>query len=294
MSLLELFCAVDDFCKGMETSQAGQLLSDGDKRRQRTGQLSDSEALTIMIHFHESHYRTFKSYYQEHVEVYLRREFPQLISYGRFVQRMPRLLGWLCLYLFSRFGLCSGISFVDATFIAVCDNRRINQHKVFKGIATRGKGSTGWSFGFKLHLVVNDAGELLAVYLTAANRHELKALPKLVKRLFGKLFADMAYLSQSMFEQLMEQGIQLITKLKSNMKNKLMAMSDKLLLRKRSIIETINDQLKNISQIEHSRHRSPVNFLVNLVSGLIAYSHQSKKPSLHLSQFPRLENLVYP
>lgn len=294
MSLLELYCAVDDFCQAMEREASGRVVGDGGGGRQRAGQLSDSEALTIMIHFHQSHYRTFKAYYQEHVQVYLSGEFPHLISYGRFVQRMPRLLGWLCLYLFSRFGMCSGISFVDATFLAVCDNRRINQHKVFKGIATRGKGSTGWSFGFKLHVVVNDQGELLAVYLTAANRHELKALPKLVNRLFGKLFADMAYLSQSMFDQLMQQGIQLITKLKSNMKNKLILMSDKLLLRKRSIIETINDQLKNISQIEHSRHRSPVNFLVNLVSGLIAYTHQPKKPSLDLAQFPRLENLVYP
>ena len=294
MSLLELYCAVDDFCQGMEKEEMGRLLGNGSQRRERTGQLSDSEAVTIMIHFHQSQYRTFKAYYQEHVAVYLRGEFPRLISYGRFVQRMPRLLGWLCLYLFNRFGKCSGISFVDATFISVCDNRRIQQHKVFKGIATRGKGSTGWSFGFKLHLVVNDAGELLAVYLTAANRHELKALPQLVNRLFGKLFGDMAYVSQSMFEQLMQQGIQLVTKVKSNMKNKLMLLSDKLLLRKRSIIETINDQLKNISQIEHSRHRSPINFLVNLVSGLIAYSHQTKKPSLNLFQFPRLENLVYP
>ncbi len=260
----------------------GRLLSGGGQRRQRAGQLSDSEALTIMIHFHQSQYRTFKAYYQEHVAVYLRGEFPHLISYGRFVQRMPRLLGWLCLYLFHRFGHCTGISFVDATFIAVCDNRRIHQHKVFKGMAARGKGSTGWTFGFKLHLVVNDAGELLAVYLTPANRHELKALSNLVKRLFGKLFADLAYLSQPMFEELMQQGIQLITKVKSNMKNKLMLLSDKLLLRKRAIIETINDQLKNISQIEHSHHRSPLNFLVNLVSGLIAYTHQPKKPSLHL------------
>jgi len=194
MSLLELFCAVDDFCKGMKKEQVERLLGDGSERRQRAGQLSESEALTIMIHFHQSQYRTFKAYYEEHVRVYLRSEFPHLISYGRFVQRMPRLLGWLCLYLFNCFGRCTGISFVDATFIAVCDNRRINQHKVFKGIATRGKGSTGWSFGFKLHLVVNEQGELLAVYLTAANRHELKALPKLVKRLFGQLFGDMAYL----------------------------------------------------------------------------------------------------
>lgn len=294
MSLLELFCAVDDFCKGMEKGQAGHLIPSGTAQRQRAGQLSDSEALTIMIHFHQSQYRNFKAYYQQHVMIYLRAEFPQLISYARFVQRMPRLLGWLCLYLFSRFGICTGISFVDATFVAVCDNRRINQHKVFKGIATRGKGSTGWRFGFKLHVVVNEYGELLAIYLTAANRHELKALPKLVKRLFGKLFGDMAYLSQPVFKQLMQQGIQLITKLKTNMKNKLMLMTDKLLLRKRSIIETINDQLKNISQIEHSRHRSPINFLVNLVSGLIAYTHQSLKPSLNLSQFPRFEDVAYP
>lgn len=294
MSLLELFCAVDDFCKSMAKEQVGRLLGDGRHRRQRTGRLSDSEALTIMIHFHQSQYRNFKAYYQQHVQVYLQAEFPHLISYGRFVQRMPRLLGWLCLYLFSRFGSCTGISFVDATFIAVCDNRRINQHKVFKGLATRGKGSTGWSFGFKLHLVVNEYGELLAIYLTPANRHELKALPKLVKHLFGKLFGDMAYLSQPLFEQLMQQGIHLITKLKSNMKNKLMLMTDKLLLRKRSIIETINDQLKNISQIEHSRHRSPLNFLVNLVSGLIAYTHQPNKPSLNLSHFPRLEDVAYP
>ena len=293
MSLLELFCAVDDFCKGMEKEQTGRLLSDG-KQRRRAGQLSDSEALTIMIHFHQSQYRNFKAYYQQHVQVYLQAEFPQLISYGRFVQRMPRLLGWLCLYLFSCFGSCTGVSFVDATFVAVCDNRRISQHKVFKGIATRGKGSTGWSFGFKLHLVVNEYGELLAIYLSAANRHELKVLPKLVKRLFGKLFGDMAYLSQPLFEDLLQQGIQLITKLKSNMKNKLMVMSDKLFLRKRSIIETINDQLKNISRIEHSRHRSPLNFLVNLVSGLIAYAHQPRKPSLNRFQFPHLEDTAYP
>ena len=292
MSLLELYCAVDDFCKGMDEEQARRWLASGQAHRRRAGQLSDSEALTIMIHFHQSQYRNFKAYYQQHVQVYLQAEFPHLISYGRFVQRMPRLLGWLCLYLFNRFGSCSGISFVDATFIAVCDNRRLNQHKVFKGIATRGKGSTGWSFGFKLHLVVNEYGERLAIYLTAANRHELKALPKLIKRLFGKLFADMAYLSQPVFEQLMQQGIHLITKLKSNMKNKLMVMTDKLLLRKRSIIETIHDQLKNISQVEHSRHRSPLNFLVNLVSGLIAYTHQPNKPSLNRFQFPLLEDVA--
>lgn len=132
MRILELYCTADDFCKGMEQERVGRLLKNGRQQRQRAGQLSDSEALTIMIHFHQSQYRTFKAYYQEHVAVYLRGEFPQLISYGRFVQRMPRLLGWVCLYLFSRFGMCSGISFVDTTFIAVCDNRRIKKRHRFR------------------------------------------------------------------------------------------------------------------------------------------------------------------
>lgn len=178
-------------------------------------------------------------------------------------------------------------------FSAVCHNRRISQHKVFKAIATRGKGSTGWCYGFKLHLVINDLGESLGWFSTPANRHEVKVVPKMVKHLFGRLFADMAYLSQPLFEKLLVQGLQLITKVKSNMKNRLMPLVDKLLLRKRAIIETINDQLKNISQIEHTRHRSPINFLVNLVSGLIAYTHQPKKPSLRLN-LRQLDAVAYP
>ena len=105
----------------------------------------------------------------------------------------------------------------------------------------------------------------------------------MTKTLFGKLCGDKGYLSQQLFEQLFSQGLELITPIRKNMKNRLMVLTDKLLLRKRSIIETINDQLKNISQIEHTRHRSVANFLVNLLCGLIAYCHQKKKPSLNLA-----------
>jgi hypothetical protein len=245
--------------------------------------------MTILIHFHQSHYRTFKAYYTQQVQVHLRREFPHLVSYGRFVQLTPRVLGLLCAYLFTCLGNCTGISFVDSTPLVVCNNRRIHPHKVFARLAARGKTSMGWFFGFKLHLVVNDRGELLGLCLTPGNRADVKVLPKLVKHLFGKLFGDKGYLSQPLFEQLLEQGIQLITKLKANMKNRLLPLADKLLLRKRAICETINDQLKNISQIEHTRHRSPINFLVNLLCGLIAYCHQPKKPSLHWGDFVRLE-----
>ncbi len=141
----------------------------------------------------------------------------------------------------------------------------------------------GWFFGFKLHLVVNDQGELLAFCVTPGNTDDRKPVPEMVKELFGKLFGDKGYISQELFEQLFEQGLQLITHIRKNMKNKLVPIVDKLLLRKRAIIETINDQLKNISQIEHTRHRSVTNCMVNLLAGLAAYTHQDKKPSIDLS-----------
>jgi Transposase DDE domain len=293
MSLLELYCHVDDFCQQTEPQRKSQLIDDGRMHRERAGELSASEIMTILIHFHQSQYRTFKAYYTQYVQVHLTSEFPRLVSYARFVQLMPRVFTRLCAYLCSLFGRCTGVSFIDSTFIAVCDNRRISQHKVFAGLATRGRGSMGWCFGFKLHLVVHDCGELLGCCLTPAHRHDVKLLPKLSKRLFGKLFGDKGYLSQPMFEQLLQHGVQLITRLKSNMKNRLMPLSDKLLLRKRAIIESVTDQLKNISQIEHTRHRSPLNFCINLICGLIAYSHQPKKPSLRLD-LSLLEALAYP
>ncbi len=140
-----------------------------------------------------------------------------------------------------------------------------------------------------MHVQFNDRGGLLNFALTPGNVDDRRPAPGLVRRLFGKIFADKGYLSQALFRQLLETfGLQLITNLKSNMKNRLMPWADKVLRRKRAIAETIMDQLKNISQIEHSRHRSVVNFLINLLSGLIAYCHQPKKPSLHLNALTRL------
>ena len=140
----------------------------------------------------------------------------------------------------------------------------------------------GWHYGFKLHLIINDRGELLAFKLTPGNTDDRQPVPDLPKDLLGKLFGDRGYISQELFEQLYERGLQLITRHKKNMKQKLVKIIDKILLRKRSLIETVNDQLKNISQIEHSRHRSVWNFLVNLLAGLIAYTYLPKKPSLDL------------
>ncbi len=284
MSLLQLFCNVDDFYKDFEPGWNKEQIRNGAKRRRRRGRLSSSEIMTIMILFHQSRYRDFKNYYTKHVEAYLRSEFPDMVSYERFVALMPSVLVPLCAYLVKCYGRCTGISFIDSTPIAVCHNRRIRSHRVFSQVAKRGKSSVGWFFGFKLHLVVNDMGEVLACTLTPGNVDDRTPVPKLTEQLFGKLFGDKGYISKALFAELFDRGIQLITKLRSNMKNQVMELPDKLLLRKRAIIESVNDQLKNISQIEHTRHRSLSNFLVNLVSGLIAYCHQPNKPSLNFER----------
>lgn len=282
LSLLELFVSVDDFCQVFLPFWERKLIEDGRKKRQRAGQLSISEIMTIIIYFHQSHYRNFKAYYKEHVCQYLRAEIPNLVSYERFVVWMPSALGPLSAYLKSLYGRCHGISFLDSTALPVCDNHRIHNHKVFAHFAQRGKGSMGWFYGFKLHLVINDCGELLACQITPGNVDDRMPVSALCKRLFGKLIADRGYISQPLFEQLLDTfGLQLITKLRKNMKNRLLPWLDKLLLRKRAIIESVVDQLKNISQIEHTRHRSPINCFINIIAGLIAYCHQPKKPSLN-------------
>ncbi len=285
MKLYQLFCDIDDFCQAFMPLWEKSLLQQGLKTRRRTSQLSLSEIMTIIVHFHQAQYRHFKAYYTEHVCQHLRAEFPHLVSYQRFVDLIPRALLPLCCYLHYRRGVCTGISFIDATRLEVCHPKRIKRNQVFAEVAKLGKSSMGWFFGFKLHLVVNDRGDLLAFTVTPGNMDDRQPVPDLCQGLWGKLFGDKGYISQALFEQLYEQGLQLITSLRKNMKNRLVPMLDKILLRKRSVIETIIDQLKNISKIEHSRHRSVTNCLVNILAGLIAYSHQDKKPAIDLADF---------
>lgn len=287
MSVLELFCSVDDFCRVFEPKWQAHCLTSGTKQRNRARELALSEIMTILILFHQSQYRDFKAFYTEQVSLNLRAEFPKLVSYNRFVEFFPQALVALVVYLSSCLGRCTGVSFVDSTKLAVCHNRRIKQHRVFRGLAGRGKTSVDWFFGFKLHLVFNDSGELLTFRLTPGNVDDRAPVPQFAKQLFGKLFGDKGYLSGPLQKQLQTLfGVELITPRRKNMKKVERPLLDKIRLRKRAIVETIIDQLKNISQIEHTRHRSPVNFVVNLVCGLIAYCHQPKKPSLQLDKLP--------
>jgi len=283
-NVVEIYCSVDDFMKEFWVEWIKKLLTSGEKKRNKPSKLSTSEVMTIMILFHRSNYRTLKHFYLGYVCKHMQSYFPKLVGYSQFVRLEQSVLIPLCSYLNSRKGRVTGISYVDSTTIKVCHNKRIYRNKVFSGLAARGKSTMGWFYGFKLHIIINEHGDLLSFCITKGNVDDRKPLKKITKNIIGKLFGDRGYISKKHFEELMANGLQLITTIKKNMKNKLMPMIDKILLRKRYLIETINDQLKNISQIEHSRHRSAANFMVNMIAGLIAYTHQPKKPSLNFTQ----------
>jgi hypothetical protein len=286
MSLLELFCSVDDYCQNLKITLPVQPLGTGKKTRNRATRLTNSEIMTILIHFHQSGYRNFKHYYCRHVKVVLASEFPKTCDYYRFVALIKRCLLPLLGYLYSRFGVCEGVSFVDSTVLKVCHNRRIDSHRVFAGLSARGKNSMGWFFGFKLHIALNTKGELVGMHLGKGNQDDRDGLREILanpfKQLFGKLIADRGYIGKEFFKELYKKyEVELVTGLKKNMKSMLPQTSENIFfLRKRCIIETIIDQLKNMMQIEHTRHRSFTGFSVNLICGLIAYCLQPNKPSL--------------
>ena len=290
--LVELFCDVDDFCKAFIPQWQKQLLTDGTRVRNRESRMSTSEMMTIVIGFHMSHYRDFKNYYLGYVSQRCKKEFPELLSYTRFLAIMPRLITPMCAYFTSLKGEPTGIEFIDSTSIKVCHNIRIPRHQTFQGIAQRGKGTMGWFYGFKLHLIVNYRGEIVAAKVTTANVHDTKPVEDLAEGLTDKLYGDKGYLSKALESKLFDKGVTLITTVGKNMKAKAMSLWDRAMLSKRFIIETINDQLKNISFIEHSRHRSMNGFMLNLLAGLVSYCLKDNKPSLNLTDIERNSMIV--
>ena len=257
MEQVAVFCDIDDFCKAYEEYCMHSLMMEKQRIIPKT-RMALSEIMTILIMYHLSGYRTFKWYYTRYVMVYQKKDYPDLVSYNRFVEIMEYALVPLALYIIrARFVRCSGISFVDSTPIKVCDNHRIRTNRVFSEYAKMGKSSMGWFYGFKLHLIINDEGKILSFCLTSGNvdDRDEKVMDSLTKEIFGKLFADRGYISQKLFEKLLKRDITLVTRAKKNMKNKLMDYYDRLMLRKRTVIESVNDFLKNMCNIEHSRHR---------------------------------------
>lgn len=304
-ALISIFCDADDFCKEFEPEWMKILVECQDrglignkKRRNRKPELLLSEVMTIVVMFHKTRYRTFKDYYIRFVLGFLKSYFPKLLSYSRFVNLMKTCLFPLFIFSQGSLGNCTGLSFVDSTILTVCHARRINSHRVFKKTAKRGKTSTGWFYGFKLHLIINEKGEILAYMLTPGNVDDRVPVPDLSTGLFGKLFGDKGYISQELFLKLYEKGLEIVTRIKKNMKNKIMKIVDKILLRSRGVIESVNNKLKFDCQIEHHRHRSLWNFLVNLVSGIIAYAYDPCKPSIKITRKEKQKltslPLIYP
>jgi hypothetical protein len=278
--ITEIYFLVDEFTKEFEKELSKHLLGNPSKR---PPVMSNSEVMTIMILFHDKGYKCMKHFYVQYVQTHLTQMFPKTVSYNRFTELMQSVNLPLAIFLQTCcMGENTGISFMDSTPIRVCKNKRIKRNKVFKDIAQVGKSTMGYFFGFKLHIVINEKGELLNFVITPGNVDDREPLKdkRFISKLKGKLFGDKGYISSKLAELLFVDGIQLITSIKRNMKNCLMQMSDKILLRKRAVIETVNDELKNICQVEHSRHRSFGNFISNLIAGLVTYTFFSKKPAI--------------
>ncbi len=281
----EIFCIIDDFCKEFSKIESKKAIFDGKVHRNKPNKMSDAEVILILILFHMGGYKCLKHYYINHICVHCKHLFPTTLSYNRFVELERDVMLEMGIFVKEcLLATCTGISFVDSTPLRVCKNQRILIHKTFTGFAARGKCSMGWFYGFKLHLIINDCGEIINSAISQGDVDDRKPLhnPKFVEKITGKLCGDKGYISQTLFENLFVCGIQLITKVKNNMKNMLMSQNDKIILRHRALIESVNDELKNIASIEHSRYRSIANFLCNTFAAIAAYCYFPKKPSLNI------------
>ena len=284
LKIIKLFCELDDFSTEFNKKITEYMLGKNNPQSFNKPEITVSEMMCIEILYHRSSYKCFQYYYQQQVEQgYLKSYFPDAPSYNRFVQLKPRMLLHLIFYLnVCRIGQLCGIYFADSTKLAVGHNRRIHSNRVFKGKAARGKTSTGWFYGLKLFLVINAFGEIMNAFFTMANvaDNHLSTMIKLFSKLKGWAFADKGFINQKAVEGLLSKGLHLVTGIRRNMKNKLMLMEQKILLKKRGVIESVYDILKTVGDIEHTRHRSPINALVKLYAGLCNYTFLDRLPSI--------------
>lgn len=287
MAPIDIFFVIDDFCKYLQSTNDQNLLLSGTNKRNKPFKMWLSEIMTIEILFHLSHYKDFKAFYLQHVCVYLRSEFPNLVSYNRFVELKRMAIIPLFLFMKGVNKTQTGIYFVDSTTLKVCHIKREKSNKTFKGIATKSKSTMGWFFGFKVHIIINNLGEIMNFTITAANVDDRKPVPNLMQRLKGWLFGDKGYLGKPLAETLKQQAISMFTKVKKNMQKQPITPEQTALLKKRGIVETVIGQLKNICQVEHTRHRAPINALVNIVAAIVAYTLKPRKPSIKVKISPQ-------
>jgi hypothetical protein len=290
--LVEIYYEVDEFNKRFAEKILQFYKLSGYTPLRKMGRMTMSEVMTILIYYHYSHYKNFKSYYNEHLSKVLQKDFPSLVGYDRFVTLIPlALLPMMMFHIYrcSR-SLRTGIYYIDSTRLEVCHPKRAHQNKVFKGIANWGKTSVGWFYGIKLHLIINNLGEVVHTCFTQASTSDSNSsvLFKLLNDLDGWVFGDRGYLlneERLAFAQY-DGKIDFFAKPRKNMKQKnkqFMPQLAKDFAKKRPIIETIIGINKEVFNLEHTRHRSVHNAYVHTFSALCAYSFYLKKPKVKLN-----------
>jgi len=173
----------------------------------------------------------------------------------------------------------TGIYYIDSSCLPVCHLKRSKRHKTFKQAAEYGRTSVGWFFGLKLHLVINDRGELIAFKITSGSHSDVKAADSLLSHLQGFAFGDKGYISKNLFDRLLKKGLKLLTRVRKNMKKKPMSSFETQLLDQQGIIETVIGHLKHHYQVWHTRHRSMINAMTHLMAALAAYAIEPLKMS---------------
>ena len=268
--IITVYYLVDNFCKIYKRWEKEKLLP-SNKIRYREGNLSLAELLTIVLYFYLSPCKDFKNYYLYFLPGKYANYF-KMVSYSRIIQLWPSLILPLCILVHQLKGDNTGIYFIDSTKLQICHNKRTNSNRVFGRKAKMGKSSYGWFMGFKLHLIINHHGEIMAIKISKGNRSDLSVAANLAKRLEGKLFGDKGYISKNLFNELYHSNLRLYTGIRKDMKNHLLEIEDKILLRKRSLIESVFNVLKNRMNLEYTRHRSPINFLIHIIACIVSYA----------------------
>lgn len=265
-----VYYLVDNFCKIFNEWERAKLLP-SNKIRHKVGALSLAELLTIVLYFYLSPCKDFKNYYLYFLPAKYSSYFKQ-VSYSRIIQLWSSLTLPLAILIHQLKGEETGVYFVDSTKLQICHNKRTSSNKVFGKKARIGKSSYGWFMGYKLHLIINNKGEMMAIKITKGNKSDLSCVDGLAKGLEGKLFGDKGYISKDLFDKLYARDLRLFTGIRKDMKNHLLEIEDKILLRKRTLIESVFNVLKNRMNLEHTRHRSPMNFLVHILACIVSYT----------------------
>jgi hypothetical protein len=279
LKLTEIFIACDDFCQEFQHYSISQAYQQPERKER---QMSDSEMMSILIFYHHSGMRCFKYYYEQIILKLLSSYWQKPYAYAAFIAQIPRVNLLLFAFLSAcRLATTTQANYIDSTKLVVAHNRRKQKNKTFKALARTGKTSTGWFFGFKLHAVINQQGQLVVFRITPANvaDNNQNLLTQLLQRLKGFLYGDKGYLT-ALADKFKERGLELITKYRKTMGLQPLSYQKYYYLQHRGLIETVFDCLKNLCNLDHTRHRSPLNFFVNIWSALLAYTFFDVFPAI--------------